>query len=106
MRLTNKRFVLGVTRAFSKVGSSRNEKISRILKTQFHSIGVGSLRRILEAVGFEDVKIQPRAMTAPWSAHSWQTQAAYLGAAILYCLSLKTVNLSPGILLFGRMNIP
>jgi SAM-dependent methyltransferase len=102
MRLTNKRLVLGLTRALSSPGAERDRRISKILLPQFHTIGIRPLTRILKGLGFGRIRISPHATTAPWSALSRQTQAAYGVAAVLYYLSLKTINLSPGILLFAR----
>jgi hypothetical protein len=56
----------------------------------------------MEAVGFERIRLLPHATTAPWRALSWQTQVAYLGAAFVSLLSLRKINLSPGVLLFAR----
>jgi SAM-dependent methyltransferase len=105
MRLTNKRLVMGVARALSKPGSVRDARISKILKTQFHSIDIGAFKSILTTVGFNNIEVQPHALTAPWSVLGYQTRAAYMSAAILYYVSFKTVNLSPGILLFAQKDI-
>jgi SAM-dependent methyltransferase len=101
MRLTNKRLLMGFVRAFSSAGS-RDERISRILQGQFHSISLTSLSRILHGVGFDRIQIQPHAVTAPWNSVGWQTRVAYLGAGMLYYLSFTKVNLSPGVLLFAQ----
>jgi SAM-dependent methyltransferase len=106
MRLTNKRFILELVRAFSPKGMEREARISRILQAQLHSIGLTPLRRILRGLGFDRIRIQPRAMTAPWNALGWRTRIAYLGADIVYFLLLTKVNLSPGILLFARKALP
>ena len=105
MRLTNKHLVLRLIRAFSSQGRGRDVKISKVLLPQFHSIDIAQLTQNLKEVGFDGIRVLPHATTAPWRALSWQTQAAYLGADILYYLSLKTVNLSPGVLLFARKSI-
>jgi SAM-dependent methyltransferase len=102
MRLTNKRFILGLVRAFSKAGPVRNIRISRLLQGQFHSLRPDRLGRIMRGVGFDRIRIQPRAMTTSWSALGWSTRTAYLGADCVYVLSLATINLSPGVLLFAR----
>jgi SAM-dependent methyltransferase len=102
MRLTNKRFILGLTRAFSRPGKARDARISTLLQAQFHSISLPSLSRVVQAVGFKGIRILPHAATAPWRALEWGTRIAYLGADVLYVLSLMQVNLSPGVLLFAR----
>jgi SAM-dependent methyltransferase len=102
MRLTNKRFVLGVVRAFSTKGPLRDGRISRILQAQFNSISLTSLSRILRRVGFDQIRIQPHATTAPWDALEWKSRIAYFGADALYVLSLSKINVSPGVLLFGE----
>jgi SAM-dependent methyltransferase len=102
MRLTNKRMVMGLIRAFSRPGPRRDERISKILQGQFHSIGLNSFSRILRNVGFNRIQVQPRAMTAPWSCVGWRTKIAYFGADLLHLASLKSVNLSPGVLLYAQ----
>lgn len=102
MRLTNKRFIAGLARALTPSATVRDATISKILLDQFHSVGVNSFRRILQTVGFDRVEIQPHAVTAPWSVLPWQTRIAYVSSAAIYRLSLSTVNLSPGVLLFAR----
>jgi SAM-dependent methyltransferase len=102
MRLTNKRFVLGITRAFSTPGSALDSRISRILLGQFHSIGIESLIQIVRSLGFDRIVVQPHATAAPWSGLSWRTRGAYLAADLVYVLSFATVNLSPGILFFAQ----
>jgi len=102
MRLTNKRLILGLTRAFSSPGPKRDATISKILQTQFHSISVTSLSRVLRSAGFDRVRVWPHATTAPWRALGWQTRTAYLAADFLYFLSLTKINLSPGVLLFAQ----
>jgi SAM-dependent methyltransferase len=102
MRLTNKRFVLGLTRTLSRPGPALDNRISRILLGQFHSIGINSLIRIVRGLGFDRVLVQHRATAAPWSGLSCRTRGAYLAADLLYVLSFATVNLSPGILFFAQ----
>ena len=102
MRLTNKRFILGLLRSFSRPGAARDHRISYILQGQFRSIGLASLTRIMRGLGFDSIEVKSRAVTAPWSALRWQTQIAYVGAEIVRFLSLTKLNLSPGVLLFAR----
>ena len=104
MRLTNKHFVLNLVRSFWSPGTVRDIKISKILLPQFHSIGLVSLARVLEQTGFSRIQILPNATTAPWRELSLQTRIAYAGSYLLYLLSLRTINLSPGILLFCSKN--
>ncbi|MGH7774758.1 MAG: class I SAM-dependent methyltransferase, partial [Candidatus Binatia bacterium] len=56
MRLTNKRFILGLARALSLEGAARDARISRILIAQFHTISLASLSRILRSVGFDRIR--------------------------------------------------
>lgn len=102
MRLTNKRFVLGAVRAVFPNGPKRDARLSRILKGQFHSIGIGSLASILCSVGFDRIEIEPRAMAAPWSTLSGWTRLAYIGAQLVWEITFRKANVSPGILLFAR----
>lgn len=106
MRITNKRFVLGLARALSRPGSERDKRLSDILLDQFHSIGVKSFRRIVQEMGFDRIQVEPHAVTAPWSTLPWQTRTAYLGSEAIYRLSLTKINISPGILLFARKALP
>jgi SAM-dependent methyltransferase len=105
MRLTNKRLILGLVRAFSAAGPTRDTRVSRVLQAQFHSIGIAQFTRILQGIGFDRIRVQPRAITAPWNTLDWRTRIAYLGADLIYFLSSAKVNLSPGILLFARKAI-
>jgi SAM-dependent methyltransferase len=102
MRITNKRFVLGAIRAVSQPGSLRDTRLSTILKAQFHTIGCAALKRTLTNIGFDEIQIQPGALTTPWEAAPFQTRTTYRLASILYYLSLKAINLSPGILVLAR----
>jgi SAM-dependent methyltransferase len=102
MRVSNKRFILGLVRAFSPAGAVRDARISKILQGQFHTISTSSLSRILREIGFDRVRIAPRAAAAPWAASSWKTRSAYLCADLTYLLSLTMVDLSPAVLLFAR----
>jgi SAM-dependent methyltransferase len=102
MRLSNKRFFMGLARAFSPLGVKRDARMSRILQNQFHSISLASLTRVLTQIGFTDVTIEPRARTGwPWSS-PWRTRFLYRLADALYVLTFRRVNLSPGVLLFAR----
>jgi|SRR5919106_652836 SAM-dependent methyltransferase len=105
MRLTNKHFILGLLRASCLPGSKRDARITSVLLPQFHSIGIGALTRILNEVGFDRIQALPNATTAPWNALTWKTRTAYLSASVLYYLSLRTVNISPGVLFFARNSI-
>ena len=102
MRLSNKRLVMGLARALSTAGPRRDARMSRLLQSQFHSIGLGALTRILRQAGFTDVTIEPGAATAPGSSLSWKTRLVYRLAGALYLASLTKINLSPGVLLFAR----
>jgi SAM-dependent methyltransferase len=105
MRLTNKHFILRALRAVLPEGRKLDIKISKVLLPQFHSIGMGSLARILEEIGFDQVCVLPRATTAPWASLSWRTRSAYVGAAVLDYLSLRAINVSPGVLLFAHKTV-
>jgi SAM-dependent methyltransferase len=102
MRISNKRFVLGLVRAVLSAGAERDARISRILQGQFHTISMRPLSRILRQIGFDRVSIQPRAATAPWAASGWGTRGAYICTDLLHLLSFGTINLSPGVLVFAR----
>jgi len=102
MRLTNKRFILGLVRAFSTSSSRRDAQLSRILQGQFHSISIGQFTPILRCVGFDRIHVGPGAVTALWCDLSRRAQAAYLAAQLAYVLTLSKVNISPGVLLFAR----
>ena len=105
MRVSNKRFVLGLLRAFSRAGAVRDARLTRALQGQFHTISMVSLSRIMQEIGFDRIRIEPRAAAAPWAASSWRTRSAYLCADITYLLSLTMVDLSPAVLLFARKPI-
>lgn len=105
MRVSNKRFALGLVRAFSQRGAARDATLSKLLQGQFHTINMLSLSRILREIGFDHVRIEPSAAAAPWSASGWTTRGAYLCADITYFLSLTMINLSPAVLVFARKAI-
>jgi SAM-dependent methyltransferase len=102
MRISNKRFILGLVRAFFPPSPRRDARLSRLLQGQFHTIGMSSLSRIARERGFDRVRVEPRAMAAPWAASSWRSRSAYLGTDIIHLVSLNAVNLSPAVLLFAR----
>jgi len=101
MRLTNNRIALGGVRAFSPQGPARDTIISGILDGQFHSIGLASLSQILQSMGFDRVLIEPHA-AGTWGDLPWKSRILYSVTDILYHISLKRINLSPGVLLFAR----
>lgn len=102
MRLTNKRVVLGLARALSRSGPDRDERLSRLLQGQFHSIAIESLVSILRGMGFDRIEVDSQAMTAPWRRLSASTRLAYGLARVGSLLSLYKVNFSPGVLLFAQ----
>jgi SAM-dependent methyltransferase len=102
MRLTNKRCILGLVRSILSRGPIRDAAISRILQTQFHSISMPSLSRVIRNNGFNRIRVWPRASAAPWRDMEWQAKAAYLVADFLYFLSFTKINVSPGVLLFAQ----
>lgn len=102
MRLTNKRAVLGLARALSGSDTARDTRLSRILKGQFHGISMGSLVTILSRIGFDQIRIEPQAATAPWHMLSSSTRLAYGLAQVVSCLTLRRIIISPGVLLFAR----
>lgn len=102
MRLTNKRFVLGLARALSARGPRRDARVSRILQGQFHAIGVDRLVSILRALGFDRIAVEARAVTSPWPTLPASTRFAYSAAGLVSLVTLSKVNLSPGILLFAE----
>ncbi|MGQ0810218.1 MAG: class I SAM-dependent methyltransferase [Nitrospiraceae bacterium] len=102
MRLSNKRFVLGVTRALLPGRSERDARLSRILQGQFHTISIERIAAILFEIGFERVKIEPWAPTISWRGMSVGTRLAYLLPQLIYRLTFAKVNVSPGVLLFAQ----
>ncbi len=101
MRLTNKRFVLGVARALSS-RSSKEARLSRMLQGQFHSISVHRLASICSTAGFESVTSEPWAATTSWNEMSPATKVSYALPQLVYRLSVSAINLSPGVLVFAR----
>jgi SAM-dependent methyltransferase len=102
MRLTNKRFVLGIARMLMPKGSIRDRALSRILQGQFHSVRMSELERILVQTGFDHVEIEGGATTDPSSAHWGKRRIAYRVADIICGMTYSKVNLSPGVLVFAR----
>lgn len=105
MRLTNKRAVLGLARACSRPGSTRDRRLSTILKGQFHSIGMDRLAAILERIGFDHVVVEPHATSAPWNMLPVPTRLAYGLSSLTASLTRGSVNVSPGVLLFARKSV-
>lgn len=101
MRVTNKRFVLGVARALSSA-RSRNVRLSKILQGQFHAISIHRLASILLATGFERVTMEPWASSVSWQGMGVKTKASYVAAQLVYRMSFGNANLSPGVLLFAK----
>jgi SAM-dependent methyltransferase len=102
MRVSNKRGVMGVVRALTREGDTRDRRISRLLQAQFHSARVSALCRTLREIGFTDVYTRTCAPTASWANSGWGTRLSYAGAAALFVLTLGRVDLSPGVLVFAR----
>lgn len=102
MRLTNKRVVLGAVRALTRQGRQRDERISRILQGQFHSIVPDRLADILRGIGFERITIETGAMPAPWSTLPVSTRLAYGLSKCVQEVTHSKINLSPGILVFAQ----
>jgi SAM-dependent methyltransferase len=101
MRLTSKHAAIRVVDKLLD-GARRDTLISRLLLGQFHSATPGTVRRWLTKAGFVDVVVQGRAMACPWSEACWKSRLAYGGMDVLRAVTLGTVNLSPGILVFAR----
>jgi SAM-dependent methyltransferase len=101
MRLTNKHAAIKLLDWFTN-SARRDAAISRLLLGQFHSAAPNTIRRWLVRAGFVDISIQGRAMSRSWSESRWQTRLAYGTAEALRVLSLGTVRLSPGLLVFAR----
>jgi hypothetical protein len=101
MRVTNKRFVLGVTRALSST-DFRNVRLSKILQGQFHSFSVHRLASILSAMGFDRVKMEPWAPSISWRGMGLRTKVAYALPQLIYRLTFGKWNLSPGVLIFAQ----
>jgi SAM-dependent methyltransferase len=102
MRVSNKRSVLGLMRRLAPEGMARDRRLSKILQAQSHTIHVSQLKRILLSVGFDNVRIIPRAFTAPWSSLRALTKITYMGADVLRYLTFAKVNVSPGVAVFAR----
>ncbi len=102
MRISNKRLVLGIVRRVLAGGERRDRKLSNLLQGQFHSIALNRLCRVLEGIGYVDVRTCPGAATARFWKMGWRSRAAYLASDLIYFTSLGTMNLSPGVLLFAR----
>jgi SAM-dependent methyltransferase len=101
MRLTNKHAAIRFLDRFTR-SPRKDAAISRLLLAQFHSASPATIRYWLKKAGFADISIQGRATTGPWSEAGWRTRLAYGGAELLRFLTLGTVCLSPGILVFAR----
>lgn len=101
MRLTNKHAAIRVLGPLMN-SHQRDAAISRLLLGQFHSATPGTIRHWLGKAGFVDISIHGRAMAGPWSEAPWRSRLAYGGAELLRVLTLGTINLSPGILVFAR----
>ena len=101
MRISNKRFVLGLCRCFTAAGEQRNRKLSRLLQGQFHSVSPRSLSRILRSIGYEDIQVVPGAATIPVREMRLRSRIAYLASDLVYYGSLRALNFSPGVLLFA-----
>jgi SAM-dependent methyltransferase len=102
MRLTNKRFALGLARMLSRRGPERDARVSGILLGQFHTIGLDSLTEVLRELGFDRIAIESRAITAPWATLPGSTRLAYGAADLVSRLTFSKVDLSPGVLLFAQ----
>jgi len=99
MRLSNKRRVIGLAIRLTSPGPGRDERVSRLLQNQFHSVSAQRLARVMRGIGFVGIRVHRRAVTAPWAAMSWRSRVAYLGAEALFALTMGRVNESPGLLL-------
>lgn len=102
MRVSNKRCFLGMVRAVLPGGRRRNAVLSRFLQGQFHTVGMRSLQRALEGVGFAQIYHLPHATTAPLRSCRWSTRIAYGVADAVRYATFNQFDLSPGVLLFAR----
>jgi SAM-dependent methyltransferase len=101
MRLTNKHLVLRAVESLTK-GDRRDAIISRLLFGQLHSASPRTIRRWLAKAGFDNIAVEGRAMATPWSKSRLRSRLAYGGMEVLRAVTLGTINLSPGILVFAR----
>lgn len=101
MRISNKRFVLGLVRHFTS-GQKRDALLSRLLQGQFHTISLRGMTRVLKQAGFTRISFEPQAFTAEFSSATLKSRAAYLTADAILFATLRRINLSPGVLLFAQ----
>lgn len=101
MRISNKRFIMGLARYLVSSSDRRDVRLSRLLQGQFHSISLGSLASVLKEIGFSRIHYEP-APTAPLRCHSIPSRMLYLIANALHRTTLGRIHLSPGILLFAQ----
>ena len=102
MRISNKRFALGVARRLTPVGPTRDARLSRMLQDQFHTISLGSLQRVMQTIGFGRFHCEPHASTVPFRAMSWKSRTAYLIADAVRLATVGRVDISPGVIVYGQ----
>ena len=105
MRISNKRLALGIARRLTPAGPARDARMSRLLQSQFHAISLGSLRRAMQTAGFDHIRFEPHASTAPFRAMSWTSRTAYLVADAIRLGTLGRVDLSPGVLVYAQKSV-
>jgi len=102
MRITNKRFALGVARRLTAAGPTRDALLSKMLIDQFHAISLGSLSRILQKVGFQRICCEPHASTIQFRSMSWKTRTSYLVADAVWLATFGCANVSPGVIVYAQ----
>lgn len=101
MRLSNKRAAFGLVRTLIRDRERRDQWITRVLQNQFHAIGVRRLARVLRQIGFARIAVEPAAPVTSFTRHP-RTHVAYLVARWIQRLSLGSVDVTPGVLLFAQ----
>jgi SAM-dependent methyltransferase len=105
MRISNKRFALGMSRRITTEGAIRNARLSKMLQGQYHSISLGSLARVLKQRGFHRILFESHASTAPFRDLTMKSRTAYLLADAILLATMGRVNLSPGVLVFAQKGV-
>jgi SAM-dependent methyltransferase len=101
MRVANKRFLLGLTRMLTRPGPARDARLSKLLQSQFHSIGLHALTSVMGEVGFGQITVDSHAKLSGARRTPMKTHVAYRGAEVLYRLSMSKINLFPSVLIFA-----
>lgn len=102
MRISNKRTIFSFVECLTFRKNKLDQRMSRLLQSQFHSISAAKLAEILKSIGFVRIELIPNAFSTSWRQLTLIGKFSYIFSYLIYLITFKTMNLSPGVFLIAQ----